>query len=121
MDAETLFPGALRPLYDAFIAAIADAGGADEEFTKTQVSMGLARKFAWLSPLTKTDVLLTLDLYEPHPDDRWRGILPLGKTKFTHQFRTGEPDEIARLARDGFFDEAREWGEKTRESDTKER
>lgn len=55
-----------------------------EEFATTQVSLGSARKFAWLTPLTKTKALLVLDLWEDRADPLLRSVIPYRHDKFTH-------------------------------------
>lgn len=63
MDAEHMFHGQLAEVYEAFRSRMLALGDdIVENFAKSQVSYGAARKFAWLTPLTKTKALLLVDL-----------------------------------------------------------
>jgi len=63
MNAQRLFPGDLSALHEATRRMVLSLGeDIIEEFARTQVSYGCIRKFAWLTPLTKTKALLALDL-----------------------------------------------------------
>jgi len=113
-DAATLFPGRLSACYEAFVGAVEAEGGATGEFKKAQVSFGLARKFAWLTPLSKSKCLLLLDMYQKHPDPLFRDIIEYRADKFTHQIELGNPDLIRQASAAGWFRLAYEWGGKTR-------
>ena len=112
-DAATLFPGRLAACYEAFVAAVEAEGGASEEFKKTQV-IGLARKFTWLTPLSKSKCLLLLDMYEKQTDPLFRDIIEYRADKFTHQIELDSPDLIRQASAAGWFRLAYEWGAKTR-------
>jgi hypothetical protein len=67
VDAQQLFPGALKEIYDALSARVLGLGDdIVEEFSRTQVGYGAARKFVWLTPVTKTKALLTMDMWDEH-------------------------------------------------------
>jgi predicted transport protein len=118
MHAASLFPGPLEPIYDnlrAHVLALDD--GVIEEFKKTQVSYGLARKFAWLTPLTKSKALLVIDMWQGHDHSMLRNVIPFRLDKFTHQIEvrtTAEIDEVSAL---GWFEEAASWGRYERPGD----
>lgn len=113
-DAATLFPGRLAACYEAFVAAVEAEGGAREEFKKTQVSFGLARKFTWLTPLSKSKCLLLLDMCEKQTDPLFRDIIEYRADKFTYQIELDSPDLIRQASAAGGFRLAYEWGAKTR-------
>jgi hypothetical protein len=113
-DAATLFPGSLADCYAAFVAAVEAEGGATEEFKKTQVSYQLKRKFAWLTPLTRSKCLLVLDMYERHPDPLFRDIIEYRHDKFTHQVELTGPETIQQASAAGWFRLAYDWGAKRR-------
>jgi predicted transport protein len=49
MDHHHLFPGPLADVYDALRARLCELGpDVVEQFARTEVSYGAARKFAWL-------------------------------------------------------------------------
>lgn len=111
-DPNTLFPGPLRDHYDAFSASIAAAGGAEEQFARTQVAYRLKRQFAWLTPITQTRSLMTLDMYEPHEDLIVDEIIPFRADKFTHQLTVESAETITLIANWNWFRLARAWGSK---------
>ena len=111
MDAASLFPGPLEPIYDnvrAQLLALDD--GVIEEFKKTQVSFGLARKFAWLTPLTKSKALLVIDMWQEHEHPMLRNVIRYRNDKFTHQIEVRTAAEIDQVSALGWFDEAAKWG-----------
>lgn len=111
-DPDSLFPGELRALYDAFASAIASAGGAQEQFAVTQVAFRLKRQFAWLTPVTRSRCLMTLDMYEPYEDAIVDEIIRFRNDKFTHQITVASADVITAAQQRGWFRLARDWGEK---------
>lgn len=58
----------LMMLYDAFDAQVMKQGDVVRTVTKTQVSYAAKRQFMWLSPLSKTKALATVDTYESIDD-----------------------------------------------------
>ncbi|WP_137845191.1 DUF5655 domain-containing protein [Microbacterium sp. 2FI] len=118
MDAQSLFPGPLETVYCALrehVLALDD--GVIEEFKKTQVSFGLARKFVWLTPLTKTNALLVIDLWHQHEDPMVRTVIRYRPDKFTHQIEVRTADEIDEVSRLGWLEEAAAWGRNDRPND----
>lgn len=111
-DPDSLFPNDLRVLYDAFAKVIASAGGAQEQFSRTQVAYRLQRQFAWLTPVTRTRCLMTLDMYEPHVDALVDEIIQFRDDKFTHQITVASTDVINAADDRGWVRLAREWGNK---------
>lgn len=111
-DPDALFPGPLRAHYDAFATSIAAAGGAEEQFARTQVAYRVKRQFAWLTPVTRSRSLMTLDMYEPLEDPVVDGIIPFRADKFTHQITVESAETITVLASRGWFELARSWGGK---------
>jgi hypothetical protein len=97
VDAQLLFPAALEEIYDALRARVLELG-ADviEEFSRTQVSYGAARKFIWLTPLTKTKALLTVDMWEEHHAAFLRSVIPFRHDKYTHQIEVRTAADIHR-------------------------
>ena len=115
MDAQQLFPGALKGIYDALSARILELGDdVIEEFAKTQVSYGAARKFAWLTPFTKNKALLTLDMWDEHHGSFLREVIPFRQDKYTHQIEVRSAADIEALAALGWFQESAAWGRKRR-------
>lgn len=118
-DSDTLFPGPLRAHYDSFAASIAAAGGADEQFARTQVAYRLKRQFAWLTPVTRTRSRLTLDMYGPHEDPVVDEIIPFRADKFTHQITIESAETITAVANRDWFKLASAWGNKDRPAPTR--
>ncbi|WP_211979101.1 DUF5655 domain-containing protein [Brevibacterium sp. W7.2] len=116
---DTLFPGSLRAHYEAFASSIAAAGGAEEQFARTQVAYRVKRQFAWLTPVTRTRSLLTLDMYEPHEDPVVDEIIPFRADKFTHQITVDSAETITLVANRNWFELARAWGGKDGSSATR--
>src|SRR4051794_17829025 len=119
MEARCLFPGPLGPVYElvrARVLALDDE--VIEEFKKTQVSFGLARKFVWLTPLTKTKALLIIDMAERHDDPILRNVIRYRPDKFTHQIEVRTATDIDQVASLGWFEEAAEWGRMARPDST---
>ena len=85
-----------------------------EEFAATQVSYGAIRKFAWLTPLTRTKALLLLDLWEERDAPLLRSVIRYRDDKFTHQVEVRSAADVAAVAALGWFDEALAWGRKQR-------
>ncbi|MCK6067967.1 MULTISPECIES: DUF5655 domain-containing protein [Microbacterium] len=111
MNAQSLFPGPLEPVYDAVRAhVLALDHGVIEEFKKTQVSFGLARKFVWLTPLTKTKALLVIDMWRRHDDPMLRNVIQYRPDKFTHQIQVRMAAEVDEISSLGWFKEAAAWG-----------
>ncbi len=111
MDAQRLFPGPLSAVYETarhLVLALGD--DVIEEFAKSQVSFGSARKFVWLTPLTKTKALLLVDLWEERTGPQLRSVIRYRDDKFTHQIvvRTVEDNEAVSAL--GWFEEAVSWG-----------
>ena len=115
MGAQHLFPGPLRAIYDALRSRVfAMDGDVIEEFAKTQVSYGTARKFIWLSPLTKSKALLTVDMWDEHQDPMIRDVIRYREDKFTHQIEVRTAEDVEAVAKLGWFAEAARWGRKER-------
>lgn len=113
MDAEQLFPGALKEIYDALCTRVLELG--DDvigEFSKTQVSYGATRKFMWLTPLTKTKALLTMDMREEHYGSLLRSVIPFRQDKYTHQIEVRTAADVEAVAALGWFHESAAWGRK---------
>jgi predicted transport protein len=115
VDAQLLFPAALEEIYDALRARMLELG-ADviEEFSRTQVSYGAARKFVWLTPITKTKALLTVDMWEEHQATFLRSVIPFRHSKYTHQIEVRTAADIHTVAALGWFEESAAWGRKER-------
>ena len=114
-DPQHLFPGRLAEVYEAFRGQMLALGDdVVEEFAKTQVSYGAARKFAWLIPLTKTKALLLVDLWEEHEASLLRDVIRYRNDKFTHQVEVRAAADVEAVAALGWFDEAVSWGRKER-------
>ena len=90
--------------------------GADviEEFSRTQVSYGAARKFVWLTPITKTKALLTVDMWEEHHATFLRSVIPFRHDKYTHQIEVRTAADVQTVAALGWFEESAAWGRKER-------
>lgn len=86
-----------------------------EEFAATQVSYGAARKFVWLTPLTRTKALLLLDLWEQREAPQLRSVIRYRDDKFTHQVEVRSAADVAAVAELGWFEEAVSWGRKRRD------
>ena len=115
MDARQLFPGELSPVYEATRRLMSELGSdVVEEFSKTQVSYGAARKFAWLTPVTKTKALLIIDLWEERTAPQLRNVIAYRADKFTHQVEVRTAEDVAAVSALGWFDEAASWGRKRR-------
>jgi len=115
MDAKSLFPDSLAPAYrtlrDRLTALDSDV---IEEFAKTQVSFGLIRKFTWLSPLTRSKALLTIDMWSEHHDSMLRNVIRVRPDKFTHQIVVQTPAEIEKVDSLGWLAESAAWGRRER-------
>lgn len=74
----------------------------------------LKRQFAWLTPVTRTRSLLTLDMYDPHEDPVVDEIIVFRTDKFTHQITIESADTITLVANRDWFTLARAWGNKDR-------
>jgi predicted transport protein len=115
VDAQQLFPGALEEIYDALSARVLGLGDdIAEEFSRTQVSYGAARKFVWLTPVTKTKALLTMDMWDEHHASFLRGVIRFRDDKYTHQIEVRTASDIATVAALGWFKESAAWGRKQR-------
>ncbi len=99
---ENLFadrPDALR-LFTEFAPRIEAMGGIAVVVTKSQVSFGADRKFAWLWPIPRSrkvpeDVLmLTLDMRTPVADPLIRSVEETYPGKWTHQIRVADESVI---------------------------
>ena len=118
MDAKSLFPGPLEPVYQTLRAhLLALDEQVIEEFKKTQVSFGLARKFAWLTPLTKSKALLVIDMGKQHDHLMIRNVIRYRVDKFTHQIEVRTAAEIDEVSSLGWFEEAATWGRHQRPDD----
>jgi hypothetical protein len=109
---ELLFPASLRELYEAFVVAVEAAGPAEQQFARTQVCYRLKRQFAWLTPLSASKCLLTLDMYAPHPDPIVDEIIEFRADKYTHQITVTGLNIIEAAQKNGWFVLARQWGAK---------
>ena len=108
-----LFPDRLSPVYEATRRLMLELGDdVVEEFSKTQVSFGSTRKFAWLSPLTKTKALLILDLWEERTAPQLRNVIRYRADKFTHQVEVRTAEDVEAVSALGWFSEAVSWGRK---------
>lgn len=115
VDAEQLFPGALKEIQDALSARVLGLGDdIIEEFSRTQVSYGAARKFVWLTPVTKTKALLTMDMWDEHQASFLRGVIRFRHDKCTHQIEVRTAADIETVAALGWFEESAAWGRKQR-------
>lgn len=115
MDRNELFPGSLLEVYDTFREQMLALGDdVVEEFARTQVSYGAARKFAWLTPLTKTKALLLIDLWEERDSALLRSVIRYRDDKFTHQFEVRVASDVDAVAELKWFEEAVSWGRKQR-------
>ena len=113
MDAQQLFPDSLSPVYEAARRLILELGDdVVEEFSKTQVSFGSARKFAWLSPLTKTKALLSVDLWDERTAPQLRNVIRYRADKFTHQVEVSTAEDVKAVDALGWLNEAVSWGRK---------
>ena len=115
MDPQRLLLGSLTEVYGTFRAQML-ALGCDvvEEVTRTQVSYSAVRKFAWLTPLTKTKALLIIDLWEERNSPLLRSVIRYRDDKFTHQFEVRAAADVDAVADLDWFDEAVSWGRKHR-------
>ncbi|WP_142056784.1 DUF5655 domain-containing protein [Pseudarthrobacter sp. B4EP4b] len=115
VDAERLFPGALTEIYDALSARMSGLGDdIVEEFSRTQVSYGVARKFTWLTPISKSKALLTMDMWDEHHAAFVRNVIPFRYDKYTHQVEVRAPADIESVAALGWFEDSAAWGRKQR-------
>jgi predicted transport protein len=115
VDAQQLFPGALEEIYDALSAHVLGLGDdIAEEFSRTQVSYGAARKFVWLTPVTKTKALLTMDMWDEHHASFLRDVIRFRHDKYTHQIEVRHASDIETVAALGWFEESAGWGRKQR-------
>jgi hypothetical protein len=115
VDAQQLFPGALKEIYDALSARMSELGDdIIEEFSRTQASYGAARKFMWLTPITKTKALLTMDMWDEHHGSFLRSVIPFRQDKYTHQVEVRTSADIAFVAALGWFEESAAWGRRQR-------
>jgi predicted transport protein len=115
MDAHRLFPGDLASVYEAMRRLVRPLGDdIVEEFAKTQVSFGSLRKFAWLTPVTKTKALLVLDLWEERTAPQLRNVIRYRDDKFTHQVEVRTAKDVEAVDALGWFNEAASWGRKRR-------
>ncbi|WP_454116054.1 DUF5655 domain-containing protein [Microbacterium aurum] len=118
MDARSLFRDALLPIYDALSVRVnALDSGVIEEFKKTQVSYGLARKFIWLPPLSNRTALLTIDTWHEHHDTMLRDVIRYRIDKFTHQVVVRTASDIDEVDRRGWLAQAAAWGRRERPGD----
>jgi hypothetical protein len=115
MDAQRLFAGDLAAVYEATRRLVLPLGeDIVEEFTRTQVSFGSARKFAWLTPLTKSKALLVLDLWEERTAPQLRNVIRYRDDKITHQVEVRTAEDVEAVNALGWFGEAVAWGRKRR-------
>ena len=115
VDAQQLFPGALTEIYDALSARMSGLGDdIVEELSRTQVSYGAARKFTWLTPITKSKALLTMDMWDEHHASFVRDIIPFRHDKYTHQVEVRTPADIESVAALGWLEDSAAWGRKQR-------
>ncbi|WP_152683753.1 DUF5655 domain-containing protein [Pseudarthrobacter siccitolerans] len=115
MDAQQLFPGALMEIYDVLSARMSGLGSdIVEEFSRTQVSYGAARKFTWLTPISKSKALLTMDMWEEHHGSFVRDIIRFRHDKYTHQVEVRTAADIESVAALGWFEDSAAWGRKQR-------
>lgn len=115
MSGERLFPGSLQATYAATRRLVLASGDdVAEEFAKTQVSYGCARKFAWLVPLTKTKALLNLDLWDEKAAPLLRGVIRYREDKFTHQIEVRSAEDVQAVQALGWIAEAVSWGRRQR-------
>ena len=115
MTEERLFPGPLSAVYVATRRLVLASGDdITEEFTRTQVSYGCARKFAWLAPLTKTKALLNLDLSDEKAAPLLRGVIRYREDKFTHQIEVRSAEDVEAVQALGWIEEAVWWGRRER-------
>ena len=112
---ERLFTGPLAEVDDALRRRMVALGDdVVEEHTRTQVSYGAARKFAWLIPLTQAKALLVVDLWEEREAPILRGVIRYRDDKFTHQVEVRTAEDVTAVAELGWFDEAVSWGRRQR-------
>jgi hypothetical protein len=115
VDAEQLFPGALTEIYGALSVRMHELGDdIVEEFSRTQVSYGAARKFTWLTPVTKTKALLTMDMWDKHHGPFLRDVIKFRQDKYTHQVEVRTSADIESVAALGWFEDSAAWGRKQR-------
>ncbi|CCQ44536.1 hypothetical protein ARTSIC4J27_462 [Pseudarthrobacter siccitolerans] len=115
VDAQQLFPGALMEIYDVLSARMSGLGSdIVEEFSRTQVSYGAARKFTWLTPISKSKALLTMDMWEEHHGSFVRDIIRFRHDKYTHQVEVRTAADIESVAALGWFEDSAAWGRKQR-------
>jgi predicted transport protein len=115
VDAQQLFPAALEEIYEALSASLLGLGDdIVEEFSRTQVSYGAARKFVWLTPVTRTKALLTMDMRDEHHAPFLRGVIRFRHDKYTHQIEVRTAADIETVAALGWFEESAAWGRKQR-------
>jgi len=115
MDAQRLFRGTLSDVYETTRRLMRELGDdVIEEFGRTQVSFGSARKFAWLTPLTKTKALLLVDLWQERSGAQLRSVIRYRDDKFTHQVEVRTAADVEAVSALGWFEEAASWGRKQR-------
>lgn len=113
MNALELFPGPLADIYATFSQRMLTFGDdIDERFTKTQVAYRVKRQFAWLSPITKTKALITLDLWTEHTAPQLTNVIRFRDDKATHQVDVCAADDVHAVIDLGWFEEAVAWGRK---------
>jgi hypothetical protein len=75
---------------------------------------GASRKFAWLTPLTKSKALLVLELWEERTAPLRRNVIRYRDDKFTHQVEVRTAEDVEAVSALGWFGEAVAWGHKQR-------
>lgn len=115
---ENLFagrPDALR-LFRSLAPRIEALGAITTAVTKSQVSFGADRKFAWLWPTPRgkkvpEDVLmLTLDMRKPVSDPLVLSVQETYPGKWTHQIRVLDESVVEHVVNEGWLQEAYDFG-----------
>lgn len=101
VDAQYADRPALRPLFDAVIAAVSGLGPADVQARKTYVSLLTPRRtFAIVQATTRKRVDLGLRLPDVPPDDRLLEARSLGNDSITRRIPLTSVDDLDTVALD---------------------
>lgn len=97
-----------RSLFDVLRSSIELIGPHEMLVTKSQVSFGHGKPFAWvwtpgryLRGKSLAPLVLSLSFSEPDPSPRWKQIVQPSQGRFMHHLELRSPDEID--------DEVRKW------------
>lgn len=108
---QDLFVGPLAAVHDAVEATILALGDdISRQVTSTQIGYGASRKFAWLTPLSRSEVLLNLDLWEERTAPWLRDVIRYRDDRYTHQVVLATVSDVEKVAAAGWFRDAAQWG-----------